>query len=133
MVLSRGSAKCERVTVTLLPSVEEGGFRSVPSTFSTVRRTYSWKRTHHVDYMIVPKKVSNTEIQVDLFVNPARKGKSQAKDLQKMVHRLVQGKIETEWHGLKLGGISRPTVASPPNKLFVRGTIEDILGTSLET
>jgi hypothetical protein len=40
--------------------------------------------------------------------------------------------MHTEWRGLKLGGISRATAAQPPDKTFVRGTIEEILGANLD-
>lgn len=132
MVLSRGAQKFERVTVTLVPTSDERGFHSVPSTFSAVRRTYGWRHSASIAYMIVPKKVSNSQVQVELFVNPLKKGKAHSKDLQKVVEDFVQGKIQTEWQGLRLGGISRPTAAVPPSKLIVRGTIEEILGMQIE-
>jgi hypothetical protein len=51
----------------------------------------------------------------------------------KLVQGFVEEKIQSEWKGLRLGSISRPTLAIPPRKSFVRGTIEEILGNSLES
>ena len=132
MVLSRGPHKVERVTITLVPTADERSFRNVPSTFSTANRSYEWRRSEQMNYMIVPKRISSTEIQVDLFVNPPKKGKLQHKAVQKVVQKFVKEKIQSEWRGLKLAGISRPTAATPPHKSLVRGTIEEMLGTTLE-
>jgi hypothetical protein len=131
MVLSRGAQKVERVTITLVPTADERSFRNVPSTFSPTNRLYEWRHSAEINYMLVPKKISSSEILVDLFVNPAKKGKALSRDLSKLVHTFVQKKIESEWKGLKLGGISRPTSAVPPQKTFVRGTIEEMLGADL--
>ncbi len=82
--------------------------------------------------MLIPKKISSTEILVDLFVNPVKKGKIVVRDVPKLIHAFVQKKIDTDWRGLKLGGISRPTTAAPPQKTYMRGTIEEMLGAHLE-
>jgi hypothetical protein len=131
MVLSRGAQKVERVTITLVPTADERSFHNVPTTFSPTNRSYEWRHSSEISYMLVPKKISSSEILVDLFINPAKKGKLLARDLPKIVQSFVQKKIESEWRGLKLGGISRPTAAIPPQKAFVRGTIEEMLGADL--
>ena len=84
-----------------------------------------------MNYMLVPRKISNTEVQVDIFLNPQRKGKISAKEIEKVVQGIVKEKMHTEWKGLKLIGMSRPSFAKPPHKAIVRGTIEEILGSSL--
>jgi hypothetical protein len=61
-----------------------------------------------------------------------KKGKIQARNLQKAVQEFVDEKIQTEWRGLKLESISRPTMAAPPSETIVRGTIEEILGTGID-
>jgi hypothetical protein len=132
MVLSRGAHKVERVTITLVPTADERSFHNVPSTFSPTNRSYEWRHSADINYMLVPKKISSSEILVDLFVNPSKKGKAVLRDLPKLVLSFVQKKIESEWRGLKLGGISRPTAAVPPQKAFVRGTIEEMLGANLD-
>ena len=132
MVLSRGAQKVERVTITLVPTADERSFHNVPSTFSTVNRSYEWRHSAELSYMLVPKKISSSEILVDLFVNPVKKGKIVLRDMPKVIQSFVQKKIESEWRGLKLGGISRPTAAVPLQKTFVRGTIEEMLGAHLE-
>ena len=132
MVSSRGTHRIERVTVTLVPSADVRTLPSVPSTFSAAERLYQWRRSADMSYMIVPKKISSSEIQVDLFVNTAKKGKAQVKQVQKSIQEFVRGKIEKDWHGLRLGAISRPTLAVPPRKIIVRGTIEEILGSHLD-
>ena len=81
-----------------------------------------------MNYMIVPKRVTRARIEVDVFVDSAKKGRSQAKDLQKAVQDFVKSMIESEWKGLKFGGIGRAGLAVPPQKALVRGSIEDILG-----
>lgn len=131
MGLSRGAHKIERVTVTLVPTSDDRSFRHVPSTFSATNRTYGWRRAEQMDYMIVPVRISSNEIKVDLFVNTPKKGKLQSRNVQRVVQEFVKEKIESEWRGLKLAGISRPTVATPPQKSFVRGTIEEMLGSNL--
>ena len=45
---------------------------------------------------------------------------------------LIEMKVTSEWRGLRLGEIGRPTTAVPPQKSYIRGTIEDMLGASLE-
>jgi hypothetical protein len=132
MVLSRGAQKVERVTITLVPTADERSFHNVPSTFSPTNRSYEWRHSADLSYMLVPKRISNSEILVDLFVNPVKKGKIVLRDMPKAIQSFVQKKIESEWKGLKLGGISRPTAAVPPQKTFVRGTIEEMLGAHLE-
>jgi hypothetical protein len=132
MVLSRGAQKVERVTITLVPTADERSFHNVPSTFSRTNRSYEWRHSAEISYMLVPKRISSSEIQVELFVSPVKKGKIVMRDLPKVIHSFVQKKIESEWKGLKLGSISRPTAAVPPQKTFVRGTIEEMLGANLE-
>jgi len=128
MITLRGARKVDRVTVTLLPTAKDRNFRVVPSTFSAVNRSYEWHKSNTVNYMIVPKRITNAKIELDVFVDPVRKGKMQAKSLLKVVQNFITGKIDSEWRGLKLGGIGRPTAALPPQKLLIRGSIEDILG-----
>jgi hypothetical protein len=82
--------------------------------------------------MIVPKKISHARIEVDVFVNAGKKGKLQPKVIQKAVQDIVREKIESEWKGLKLGAVGKPTSGHPPQKSLVRGSIEDILGVALE-
>lgn len=132
MVPSRGNQKFERITITLVPTADERSFKHVPSTFSKTNRTYSWRHYGQMDYMIVPKKISSNEIKVDIFVDPQTKRKIQPTEIQKAVASLVDAKIHSEWTGLKLGNISRATVAAPPDQTFHRGTIEEILGAKLE-
>lgn len=132
MPLSRGPQKVERVTITLVPTSDDRGFRHVPSTFSPANRTYGWRKFDQIGYMIVPKKINNHEIKVDIFVELLKKGKAQISSVQKFVQDFVNSKIQTEWHGLKLGSISRATEAEPPNKTFKRATIEEILGAKLD-
>jgi hypothetical protein len=132
MVLSRGAQKVERVTITLVPTADERSFQNVPSTFSPANRSYEWRHSSELSYMLVPRKISSNEILVDLFVNPVKKGKIVIRDVAKMIQSFVQKKIDTDWRGLKLGGISRPTAATPPQKTFMRGTIEEMLGAHLE-
>ena len=132
MVHSRAAQKFERVTITLVPTADERSFKHVPSTFSKTNRTYSWRHHEHMDYMIVPKKISSNENKVDIFVDPQTKKRLTPGDIQKAVLNLVKGKIHSEWAGLKLGSVSRASVASPPDQAFHRGTIEEILGTNLE-
>ena len=81
--------------------------------------------------MLVPRKISNAEVQVDIFLSPQKKGKMAAKEVEKFVQGIVSEKMRTEWKGLRLMGMSRPTFAKPPQKSVVRGTIEEILGSSL--
>jgi hypothetical protein len=132
MLSSRGGQKFGRVTVTLVPTSDDRGFRSVPSTFNATDRSYQWRRAQSMNYMIVPKRVTSARIEVDVFVDSARKGKNQAKDVQKVVQDFVKSKIESEWKGLKFGGVGRAGSAVPPQKSLVRGSIEDILGVAFE-
>jgi hypothetical protein len=132
MVMSRGAHKFERVTITLVPTADERSFRHVPTTFSPTERMYTWRHFEKLEYMIVPKKVSNKEIKIDLFVDPQIKGKGSPLQLQKLIQNFVSTKIETDWTGLKLASIGRASVATPPEQMFRRGTIEEILGAQLE-
>lgn len=131
MVGPRGAQKVERVTITFTRKTDEKSFPNVPSTFSAVDRSYQWRRSEGLNYMLVPRKISNAEVQVDLFLSPHKKGKMATKEVEKVVLGIVKEKIHTEWKGLQLMGISRPTFAKPPQKSIVRGTIEEILGSSL--
>ncbi len=133
MVVSREAHKYERVTITLVPTSDESSFRRVPSTFSATNRTYAWRHFEHIDYMIVPRSVSNSEIKIDIFVDAVKPGSSRGADVQKAVQHFVKAKMQTTWKGFKLGGISKPTNANPPDEQFKRGTIEEILGSKLET
>jgi hypothetical protein len=130
MVLSRPH-RVERVTITLVPTSDERSFRHVPSTFSTSNRMYAWRNFEQINYMIVPRRIASNEIKVDMFVDPAGKGKSPGSTTQKFVQSLVRQKIENEWAGLKLGNIGKPTSAVAPEEQVRRGTIEEILGADL--
>jgi hypothetical protein len=131
MVLSRGPQKVERVKVTFVPTADEEGLRNIPSTFSPQSRTYGWRRLHKIEYLIVPKKISSDQVVVEMFIEP-RQGKASSAEVHKAVQELVQSKIQSEWQGLKLAGISRVTAGVPPERRFVRGTIEEILGARLD-
>ena len=133
MVMSHEAQKYERVTITLLPTADERSYRHVPTTFSPTERTYIWRHFEKIDYLIVPKKISNREIKIEMYVDPQQKVKPSASQIQKMVQGFVDAKIQTEWMGLKLGGISRSSAAAPPEQMFRRGTIEEILGAQLES
>jgi hypothetical protein len=128
----RGSQRFERVTVTLVPLTDDKHVLQVPTTFNSVDRTYGWQKSGAVDYMIVPTRIANSEVKIDIFLNPQKRGKLPLKDVGRIAENLVKGKIATEWKGLRLGGISKPSVAQPPQKIFRRGTIEEILGTPLD-
>ena len=132
MLSPRGGQKFGRVTVTLVPTSDDRSFRSVPSTFNATDRSYRWRRAQSMSYMIVPKRVTSARIEVDVFVDAAKKGKTHSKDVQKVVQDFVKSMIETEWKGLKFGGIGRAGTAVPPQKALVRGSIEDILGVALD-
>lgn len=132
MVLSRGAHKYERVTITLVPTADERSFRHIPTTFSPTERTYAWRHFQKLDYLIVPKRISSREIKIDLFVDPQAKGKTSSAQVQKMIQHFVNTKMQSEWVGLKLAGISRASAATPPDQMFRRGTIEEILGAQLE-
>ncbi len=131
MVGPRGPAKAERVTITFMPVGDERNLPNVPTTFSSSIRSYQWRRLEQLQYMIVPRKITNTEFQVDLFLSPQKKGKLGSKDVERIVQTLMSEKSQTEWKGLRLTAISRPTVAKPPQKAIVRGTIEEILGSAI--
>ena len=105
----------------------------IPTTFDTNARTYGWKHSSRMDYMIVPRRISSSEIKVDIFITAPRGGRMASRDVQKVVQNFVQSKIASEWRGLVLGEISRPTSVVPPTKSIVRGTIEDMLGVSLKS
>ena len=132
MLSPRGGQKFGRVTVTFVPSSDDRSFRSVPSTFNATDGSYRWRRAQSMSYMIVPKRVTSARIEVDVFVDSAKKGKTPAKDVQKVVQDFVKSMIETEWKGLKFGGIGRAGSAVPPQKSLVRGSIEDILGVAFD-
>lgn len=128
MPLARSASKVERITVTLLPTADERSFENVPSTFSALHRSYEWRRSTNMRYMIIPRKISNREILIDFFVDRTAKAATTAKASLKAVEHFVQAKVGSEWKGLKFGGVGRPISAQPPQKMFVRGTIEEMLG-----
>lgn len=132
MVGSRGDQRIERVTITLVPTGDERSFRHVPSTFSLANRRYGWRHFEAVEYMIVPRKISSNEVKVDMFIGSTKRKRILASDVQRIVQGFVKTKIHSEWQGLKLAGISRATVAAPPEQIIRRGTIEEILGTNLD-
>jgi hypothetical protein len=132
MPFAREPHKTERVTLTLVPRTDERSLLKIPSTFNQIERTYSWRTAGSLNYMLVPTKISSGEIKVDLFLDPLKKGKLPARNLQKAVQEFVDEKIQTEWRGLRLESIGRPTMAAPPSETIVRGTIEEILGTSID-
>jgi hypothetical protein len=131
MALARHSHKVDRVRITFVPTGDKQGFTNIPSTFSPSSRTYGWRKDHHTEYLIVPQKISSNEIVVEMFI-ASRKFKTAPSELHKVVQEIVQSKISSEWQGLKLAGISRAASAVPPDKRYVRGTIEEILGARLE-
>jgi hypothetical protein len=133
MVATRSLQKVERVTLTLHPEPQERLPMRVPTTFDANARTYGWKHSSRMNYMIVPRKISSSEIKVDLFITAPRGGRMASRDVQKLVQSFVQAKIASEWRGLVLGEISRPTAGVPPTKSIVRGTIEDMLGVSFKS
>jgi len=133
MVATRSLQKVERVTLTLHPEPLERLPMRVPTTFDANARTYGWKHSSRMNYMIVPRKISSSEIKVDLFITAPRGGRMASRDVQKLVQSFVQSKIASEWRGLVLGEISRPTAGVPPTKSIVRGTIEDMLGVSFKS
>lgn len=132
MSFAREPHRTERVTITLVPRTDERSLLNIPSTFNQIERTYSWRTTGTLNYMLVPTKISSGEIKVDLFLDPLKKGKIQARNLQRTVQEFVNDKIQTEWRGLRLESIGRLTMAAPPSNAIVRGTIEEILGTNLD-
>jgi hypothetical protein len=82
--------------------------------------------------MIVPRKVASNEIKVDVFLDSPKRGKLPATMIQKAIQNLVKSKIGSEWSGLRLSSIGKPTTAAPPAQAIVRGTMEEILGANLE-
>ncbi|MGA9116013.1 MAG: hypothetical protein WB626_04495 [Bacteroidota bacterium] len=132
MAHARGPQKVERLTITLLPTSDERSFRNVPSTFNTSNRTYAWRQMSRLNYMLVPRKISGTEIKVDIYVNLAKKPGAQPVRIAKLVQDFVEERIQSEWRGLRLAGIARAGAAQPPLQAFRRGTIEEMLGATLE-
>jgi len=132
MLSSRGGQKYDRVTVTLVPTSDDRSFRSVPTTYSAADRTYQWRKAEEMSYMIVPKRVTSARIEVDVFVDAVKKGRTQGREIQKTVQDFVKSKIDSEWKGLKLGAVGRAGSAVPPQKSVVRGSIEDILGVTFD-
>jgi len=133
MASSHEAHKVERVTITLVPEGNERSFFQVPSTFNRTERTYTWQHHESLTYMLVPTKISSKEIKVDLIAEHHGRGKASAQSMQQLVQAFVKAKIHSEWRGLRLESISRPTTAAPPERSVVRGTIEEILGTSFES
>ena len=133
MVLSRSPQKVERVTVTLVPDKNDRLPFHVPSTFNRTARVYGWRHSARLDYMIVPTKISSTEVKIDVFVAPAKGSRLQTRSVPRLIQNLIEGKVSSEWRGLRLGEIGSPTTAIPPQKSYVRGTIEDMLGASLDS
>ena len=131
MSLAKGAPKVDRYTVTLVPTTDEAPFEHLPTTFSAAHRSYEWRRASHMKYMIVPRKVTGREIQIDFFIDPASHAVVSSKAGLKSVEQFVQRKIASEWKGLKLTGVGKPTEALAPSKVMVRGTIEEMLGTKL--
>ncbi len=131
MPLAHPSQKVERITISLVPTGDEASFENVPTTFSSLHRSYEWRRAAQMKYMIVPRKVSSNEVLVDFFVDLQTKGANAAKTATRLVENFVQHKIGSEWKGLKLGMLGRPVAALPPQKTFVRGTLEEMLGAKL--
>lgn len=132
MVQSRGAHRYERVTITLVPTADERSFRHIPSTFNPTDRIYAWRQFENLEYMIIPKRISSKEVKIDMFIDLQLKGKGTVAQAQKKIQNFVASKIRTDWIGLRLAGISRATAASPPEQMYRRGTIEEILGTHLE-
>jgi hypothetical protein len=131
MPLVHAPQKVERITISLVPTGDDRSFENVPTTFSTLHRSYEWRRASQMRYMIVPRKVSSNEILIDFFVEPATRGANSGKLASRFVDSFIQHKIGSEWKGLKLGTVGRPTAAHAPQKAFVRGTIEEMLGAKL--
>lgn len=132
MALSRSQQKFDRLTITLVPSSDENGYQNVPSTFNTTNRTYAWRQLAELNYMLVPRKITSSEIKVDIFLNAIKGGKSNVEGLQKKVHAFIKEKIQSDWRGLKLESIAKASAATPPAETFNRGTIEEMLGADLE-
>jgi len=132
MVLSRSPQKVDRVTVTLVPDRNDRLPFHIPSTFNKSARVYGWRHSARLNYMIVPTKISSAEVRIDIFVAPAKGSRLQAKSVPRLIQNLIETKVASEWRGLRLGEIGRPTTAVPPQKSYIRGTIEDMLGANLE-
>jgi hypothetical protein len=128
MTLSRPVAKYERVTVTLVPETTDRSLLQIPTTYNPLVRNYTWKSHEKMQYMVVPTRISNREIKIDVFVEARGKGKGQGKDVQLMVEHFVKSKIAHEWRGLRFGSVGKPMEAEPPSRAVVRGSIEEILG-----
>lgn len=133
MVMAHGPQKVERVTITLVPDRSAEKPFAIPSTFNKIERTYGWKRTARLEYMIVPTRISSDAVKVDLFFSPSRGARFQPRHMLRAVQEFVEQKVGSEWEGLRLAGIGKPSLAAPPTKMFVRGTIEDMLGAPLES
>jgi len=127
MVLAHGPQKVERVTITLVPDRNAEKPFEIPSTFNKIERTYGWKHSARLEYMIVPTRISSDSVKVDLFFSPSRGARPQTRHMLKAVQEFVEQKVGSEWEGLRLADIGKPTLAAPPTKMFVRGTIEDML------
>jgi hypothetical protein len=132
MTLSRGAQKFERMTITLVPTGDERSYRNVPTTFNSVNRTYAWRQMQELNYMLVPRKISSGEIKVDIYLNSSKRKKKPGTSNLKTVQDFVVEKVQSEWQGLKFGGITKASAATPPDQTVTRGTIEEILGATLE-
>lgn len=132
MTLSRGAQKFERMTITLVPTGDERSYRNVPTTFNTVNRTYAWRQMQELNYMLVPRKISSGEIKVDIYLNSTKRKKKPGISTMKAVQDFIVDKVQSEWQGLKFGGITKASAATPPAQTVTRGTIEEILGATLE-
>jgi hypothetical protein len=129
MVHPRGEVhKYECVTITLVPTADDAAFSHIPTTFDEHNRMYQWRHYERIDYLLVPMRISKREIMVHMFVEPQRKGMN----VQRAVESFVNSMVGSVWQGLKLRNISRPTRSAPPEQAVRRGTIEEILGTSLK-
>lgn len=132
MALSRSPQKFDRLTITLVPTSDDRSYRNVPSTFNTTNRTYAWRQLAELSYMLVPRRISSHEIKVDIYLDAQKRKKVGAADVTRVVQNFIKEKIQSDWRGLKLGGITRAAAAAPPDERFTRGTIEEILGANLE-
>lgn len=132
MTLSRGAQKVERMTITLVPTGDERSYRNVPTTFNSVNRTYAWRQVQELNYMLVPRKISSGEIKVDIYLNSSKRKKKPGASTMKVVQDFIAEKMQSEWRGLKFGGITKVSAAAPPAQTVTRGTIEEILGATLE-
>ena len=132
MAVVRGPIKVERVTVTFHPRNDVRGTMRVPSTYDAIQHAYGWKRATEFEYMIVPTKVSGREVQVDFFINVQHLPRPQHQGIVRLLRSFLNERAETEWKGLEIGTIGRPSAAAPPRERLVRGSIEDILGLGLD-